>query len=112
LQRKAPLIRYGATTFPEPQQQFQSYREDRHIRFGGIRKPRLGNTALLNEARQKGFVLPGGEAVQYIAPSRNLSESPEAMQALHSTSLYAEQRNLNYSIPAAREWYVSHRSTT
>jgi alpha-glucosidase len=105
----ASLIRYGATTFPEPQQQFQSYREDRHIRFGGIRKPRLGNTALLDEARQKGFVLPGGETAQYDAPPRNLSETPETMRALHSKSLYAEQRNLNYSIPAAREWYVSHQ---
>ena len=32
-----------------------------HFRMGGIRKPRLGNTGLLQEAAAKGYLLPGDE---------------------------------------------------
>ena len=81
---------FSDATFPQPSQQLDAYRHDLHIRMGGIRKPRLGNTALLDEARQKGFLLPGGEA----------SEAKLG---------YANQRNINYSIPAARDWYAQHQ---
>ena len=81
---------FSPQTFPEPAPQLASYRKDLHFRMGGIRKPRLGNTDLLNEARAKGFLLPGGE-----------------MRAQRrGVGLYAEQRNINFSSPAAREWYV------
>jgi len=84
---------YNADTFPSPAEQLASYRKDLHIRMGGIRKPRLGNTALLDEARTKGFLLPGGEL-------RDAGRHPLG---------YAEQRNINYSLPAAREWYATHQ---
>jgi alpha-glucosidase (family GH31 glycosyl hydrolase) len=34
---------YNNITFPEPQQQLQHYKTSYNMRFGGIRKPRLGN---------------------------------------------------------------------
>lgn len=34
---------YNNITFPAPVQQLQQYHTDLHVRFGGIRKPRLGN---------------------------------------------------------------------
>ena len=34
---------YSALTFPDPIDQLQQYHDDFHVRFGGIRKPRLGN---------------------------------------------------------------------
>jgi len=57
--------------------------------MGGIRKPRLGNTALLKEAQGKGYLFAGGE----------LGELG-----------YAEARNINYSIPEARTWYAKHQA--
>jgi hypothetical protein len=54
----------------------QHYHNDLNMRFGGIRKPRLGNTDTLNMARQRGWIL-----------SQSAGGSGGA-------------RNLNYSIPA------------
>ena len=54
--------------------------------MGGIRKPRLGNTALLQEAAELGILLPGDES---------------------SALGYANGRNINYSNPDARNWYAS-----
>ena len=51
-----------------------------HIKFGGIRKPRLGNTALLQMARERGWLL-------------------------HNTERYYAGRGLNFSKPDLREWY-------
>jgi hypothetical protein len=34
---------YNNITFPQPQQQLQQYKTSYNMRFGGIRKPRLGN---------------------------------------------------------------------
>ena len=51
---------YNVDTFPAPAEQLRAYKDELHIRMGGIRKPRLGNTDLLNEARGKGYLLPGG----------------------------------------------------
>ena len=80
---------FSSSTFPDPQQQLSEYKSELNIRMGGIRKPRLGNTALLNEARAKGFLLPGGELVQGVE--------------------YADQRNIDFGQSAAREWYVEHQ---
>ena len=85
---------YHNTTMPEPRAQLAYYRESLHYRFGGIRKPRLGNTALLDEARSLGLLLPGGE-------SGGNAENPND---------YAQKRNLNFSDPAARAWYVEHQA--
>ena len=61
------------------------------VALAGIRKPRLGNTALIQYAAQQGWILPGGE--------------------LAAGQLgYAEGRNVNFSIPAAREWYVQQQA--
>eukprot|EP00756_Hemistasia_phaeocysticola_P066499 Hpha_TRINITY_DN9270_c0_g1::TRINITY_DN9270_c0_g1_i1::g.28851::m.28851/K01187/malZ; alpha-glucosidase len=73
---------FNPVTFPDPLVQLKDYHERLHLRFGGIRKPRLGNTALLNNARSKGWLISvgGGGAA-------------------------GGNRNLNYSLPAVREWY-------
>ena len=89
---------YNNVTFPQPAAQLASYRRDLHFHMGGIRKPRLGNVALLDEARAKHFLLPGGEVVMG-------GEAAEAGQVR-----YAEQRNLNFSMTEAREWYAEKQA--
>ena len=79
---------YNNVTLPDPVTQLKSYRNDLHYRFGGIRKPRLGNTELLNEARSLGLMLPGGEGGGSL-----------------NAHAYAFKRNLNFSHPPTREWY-------
>ena len=79
---------YNNVTLPDPVAQLKSYRNDLHYRFGGIRKPRLGNTELLNEARSLGLMLPGGEGGGSL-----------------NAHAYAFKRNLNFSHPPTREWY-------
>jgi len=83
---------FAKATFPEPQQQLTQYHDDLHFRMGGIRKPRLGNTDLLNFARSKGWIFPGGEMDTSLL------------------GLYALQRNINFSIPEAREWYAQKQA--
>ena len=76
---------FAQATFPEPQAQLAEYHaEPLGYHMGGIRKPRLGNTALLQEAQSKGYLFAGGELAQ-------------------GELGYAEQRNINFSLPAARE---------
>ena len=82
---------FSPSTFPEPQAQLTEYKgAPLNFHMGGIRKPRLGNTDLLNFARRKGWLLPGGEA--------------------SGVAEYADQRNLDFSIPAARAWYVEQQA--
>eukprot|EP00656_Telonema_subtile_P007115 TRINITY_DN1332_c0_g1_i3.p1 TRINITY_DN1332_c0_g1~~TRINITY_DN1332_c0_g1_i3.p1 ORF type:complete len:602 (+),score=90.45 TRINITY_DN1332_c0_g1_i3:282-2087(+) len=77
---------FADATFPDPQAQLADYHAaPLNFRMGGIRKPRLGNTALLQLAGSKGYLLPGGE--------------------LKGELGYAEQRNLDFSKPETREWY-------
>ena len=112
---------YNSATFPAPAEQLGSYRKDLHFRMGGIRKPRLGNTALLDEARSKGFLLPGGERRR----NRRLDEAAAAAaeaevaaaavpaseeEARRLGSGYADQRNLDFSGGAARAWYADHEA--
>ena len=63
-------------------QQLDLYHDHYHIRFGGIRKPRLGNSGLLAMARSKDWLL-------------------------HNTSHYYAGRGLNFSKPALRAWYAN-----
>eukprot|EP00049_Salpingoeca_infusionum_P005768 m.96641 g.96641 ORF g.96641 m.96641 type:complete len:838 (+) comp13076_c0_seq1:67-2580(+) len=66
---------YNNITFPSPVANLQTYRDKLNIRFGGIRKPRLGNSQLLVMAKNNGWLVGGGG------------------------------RNLNYSIAEVRDWY-------
>lgn len=69
---------YNAVTFPSPKEQLAKY-HSMGFKFGGIRKPRLGNTDLLNTCRANGWLVPGG--------------------------VNGVDRNMNYSTEAARKWY-------
>lgn len=88
---------FSKDVFPQPQQQLAQYRKE-GFRMGGIRKPRLGNTDLLKFAKSKGYILPGGEMVS-TSGSKQLE-----------VGLYAEQRNINYSMPEARTWYAQQQA--
>ena len=70
---------YYNVTFPNPASQLDHYRTDLHFRFGGIRKPRLGNSDLLVMAKNKGWLI--------------------------DSSYTGGGRNLNYSISALRTWF-------
>jgi len=74
---------YNNVTFPSPAEQLAKY-HNMGFKFGGIRKPRLGNDKLLTEARDKGWMLPGG--------------------------VNGKDRNLNLSIEAARDWYAEENN--
>ena len=76
---------FSNVTFPAPAQQLAHYHADLHVRFGGIRKPRLGNAPLLVMARAKGWLMGQGG---------NASAPPDGT------------RNLNFSLPAAAAWYA------
>jgi alpha-glucosidase len=82
---------YNARLFPDPQSQLPYYRDELHVKFGGLRKPRLGNTELLEQATAKGWILPQAEPGGRWPP--NMARS------------YAWHRNLNYSDPEVRKWY-------
>lgn len=84
---------FNPATFPHPADQMQHYRNAYNIRVGGIRKPRLGNTALLEDFRSKGWILPNGE------PGGSWPPSSET---------YADHRNLDYSKAPVRAYYATH----
>jgi len=67
---------YNSVTFPDPVNNLAEYHTKFNMRFGGIRKPRLGNSQALIDARSKGWALAGS-------------------------------RDLNYSIPAVRDFYAT-----
>eukprot|EP00056_Hartaetosiga_gracilis_P010544 m.156347 g.156347 ORF g.156347 m.156347 type:complete len:842 (+) comp13338_c0_seq2:110-2635(+) len=66
---------YNNITFPDPKNELQEYRKQLNFRFGGIRKPRLGNSELLVMAKNKGWLISG----------RNLNYSIEALQTWYYT---------------------------
>ena len=73
---------YNPVTFPDNGANIVAkYRDELHLRFGGIRKPRLGNSALIAMAEQKGWSVrqPSGG-----------NGGP---------------RNLNFSRADTRQWY-------
>eukprot|EP00466_Bigelowiella_natans_P020589 jgi/Bigna1/53821/estExt_Genewise1Plus.C_240129 len=79
---------YNNITFPDPTAQLKHYHDDLHIRFGGIRKPRLGNSELLVMAHSKNWTVT----------------------APHGGGAPGGSRNLNYSIEAVRDWYMSEQN--
>ena len=56
---------YNPITFPHPQQQLQDYRQKLNLRFGGIRKPRLGNSDLLVMARANDWTIQSSRNLNY-----------------------------------------------
>lgn len=81
---------FNNITFPDPAASYVAkYRNQYNFRFGGIRKPRLGNSALLVQAQQNGWLMgQGGE------PSGTPNGS----------------RNTNYSDPTFFNWYASQNN--
>jgi alpha-glucosidase len=69
---------YNNITFPNPAKQLSDYRTKLNIRFGGIRKPRLGNSKLLVMARANNWTISGHDG---------------------------GSRNLDYSIKDLETWY-------
>eukprot|EP01062_Namystynia_karyoxenos_P072550 TRINITY_DN6882_c0_g1_i2.p1 TRINITY_DN6882_c0_g1~~TRINITY_DN6882_c0_g1_i2.p1 ORF type:complete len:830 (+),score=310.88 TRINITY_DN6882_c0_g1_i2:89-2491(+) len=58
---------YNNVTFPAPTDQLKEY-HGMNLRFGGIRKPRLGNSNSLVMARSKGWTLGSGRNLNYSIP--------------------------------------------
>ncbi len=73
---------YSNLTYPHPKEQLSYYRSALNMRMMGIRKPRLCNTELLSYARSQGWLVEGG----------------------------LNGRDLNYSIPAMRQWYSKNQA--
>lgn len=72
--------------------QTKTYLEELHFHFGGIRKPRLGNSALIAEAANKGWILPNGEPAGTYPPDWD--------------GAYAIGRNLDFGQKDVRDWYA------
>lgn len=83
---------YNPTTFPNPVAQLTSYHKDLNLRFGGIRKPRLGNSDSLTMAKRK----------HWTVDTSTFDNTPE----FDSTPNSVNARNLNYTIDEVREWYA------
>ena len=77
---------YNNVTWPPPAAALISrYRSQYNVRFGGIRKPRLGNSALLVMAQQQGWLMgQGGSPSGTPDGSRNLNYSREDVRAWYS----------------------------
>ena len=71
---------YNSATFPDPTAQLASYHRDLHVKFGGIRKPRIANGSMLAAVNASGFLLDGAA------------------------------NNLNFSKPAVRKWYAQKQA--
>eukprot|EP00759_Apiculatamorpha_spiralis_P047338 PhF_6_TR43100/c0_g1_i2/m.65842/K01187/malZ; alpha-glucosidase len=76
---------YNNVTFPQPVQQLAYYFQNLSFRFGGIRKPRFGNSGLIQMALQNGWLVG-----QFGHPQ---------------TGGQPQTRNLNYSMPAVLDYY-------
>jgi alpha-glucosidase len=73
---------YNNATYPNAAGQLAFYRSQYNLRMMGIRKPRLCNPDLLNLARNNGWLIPNSDL---------------------------NGRNLNYTLPAVREWYAQQQ---
>ena len=81
---------YNSITFPAPQKDlFTRYRSKYNIRFGGIRKPRLGNSDMLSLADTKGWLL--GQFGQIWGKADGT-------------------RNTNFSVPEFAAWYAEQQA--
>jgi len=77
---------FNNITFPDPAAAYLThYRADLNFRFGGIRKPRLGNSALLVSAQQQGWLMgQGGDPSGTPNGSRNTNYSDLSFRAWYS----------------------------
>jgi alpha-glucosidase len=76
---------FNNITFPEPVALVEKYRAaPLHLRFGGIRKPRLGNTNSLIMARALDWTLPGQGGGGAAGGSRNLNYTRADVQAWYA----------------------------
>jgi alpha-glucosidase len=80
-------------------EQLTQYHTQFNVRFGGIRKPRLGNSANLVLAKKNCWLI-GVPCPGEPANSTALAPAP-APAPLRD----GDGRNLNYSLPAVRKWY-------
>jgi alpha-glucosidase len=78
-----PDFGWNPKTFPDPKAQVDAYRAQ-GLRFVGIRKPRLGNSASLKEMRAKGWLL---------------GEKGNDKSIFHS-------RDMDFFVPGFRDWYA------
>lgn len=102
---------YNEATFPSPKEQLALYASELHFHMGGIRKPRLGSSALLLEARAKGLLLPGGERRRLALGLAAAGKQAEGAQAEGADGLsYADQRNLDFAKPQTRQWYEAKQA--
>jgi len=83
---------FSKGTLPHPKEQLSAYERESHVRIGGSRKPRLGNTNFLDTAHAKGWTLPGGV--------------PGGTYPADWKHSFAHSRNLNFSISEVRHWYA------
>mmetsp|Transcript_88896 Transcript_88896/g.238002 ORF Transcript_88896/g.238002 Transcript_88896/m.238002 type:complete len:1050 (-) Transcript_88896:114-3263(-) len=78
---------YNKVLFPDPSSQLEDYHSNFGVRFGGIRKPRLGNAGLLDMARANNWLVRAD-------PQWDGGRIRDG-----------GDRNLNFSIPEVRSWY-------
>ncbi|HEX4052997.1 MAG TPA: TIM-barrel domain-containing protein [Tepidisphaeraceae bacterium] len=78
-----PDFSFNPKLFPDPASQIAAMKAD-GVYFVGIRKPRLGNSALLTMARSKGWILPPPQGAQD----------------------WIDARDLDFANPAVRAWYA------
>jgi alpha-glucosidase len=90
---KAEFLDFASNpkTFPDLARQLTGYHNEKHVRMGGIRKPRLGNTQNIEMAKGKGWIFPGGEPAGTYPPNNK--------------GAYGLGRSLNFSRSDVREWY-------
>lgn len=81
---------FNDVLFPEPSYQLADYNLRYNVHVSGIRKPRIGNTKLLEELDEKGWISPHCEPA---------GRSPPLYPG------YACGRNINFDLPEARNWY-------
>jgi len=80
---------FNNKTFPNPTDQLKLYRDQLNMRFGGIRKPRLGNSDSLVMAKTKGWLV--SQTKGFIARDG------------------VNGRNINYTRDDVREWYAKQQ---
>jgi len=81
---------YNPALLPSPKANLAAYDSDYQVKFAGIRKPRIGNSADLDFLRSKGWILPNGEPAGSYPPEGH----------------YADMRSLDFAIPEMRDWYA------
>jgi hypothetical protein len=96
---------YNSITFPTPQQQLQHYKSAYNMRFGGIRKPRLGNRRV---QRAELLLAAHITACAHTGSSFSLVDAKAKGWLVGQGgvgNISASTRNLNYSLADVRSMY-------